>query len=44
MTYLSEVSGRQFVVISSGGDDGTHATSGDYIVAYALAKSGAVYQ
>lgn len=35
MTYLSPVSGRQFVVISAGGNSST-TQKGDYVVAFAL--------
>ncbi len=38
MTYLSAASGRQFLVMVSGGDDHLHTTKGDYVVAYALPK------
>lgn len=38
MSYLSPASGRQFLVMVSGGDDHLHTTKGDYVVAYALPK------
>ncbi|MNN89735.1 Quinate/shikimate dehydrogenase (quinone) [compost metagenome] len=37
MTYLSPRSGRQFVVISAGGNSAT-THKGDYVVAFALRK------
>jgi len=36
MTYISERSGRQYVVISAGGHAPLNTTPGDYVVAYAL--------
>ncbi|NPD14900.1 membrane-bound PQQ-dependent dehydrogenase, glucose/quinate/shikimate family [Xinfangfangia sp. D13-10-4-6] len=38
MTYLSEESGRQFVVIAAGGHNLMQTQPGDYVVAYALPK------
>lgn len=38
MTYVSEQSGRQFIVIASGGDARLGTRLGDYLVAYALPK------
>ncbi|OWJ80146.1 membrane-bound PQQ-dependent dehydrogenase, glucose/quinate/shikimate family [Haematobacter genomosp. 1] len=38
MTYLSEESGRQFVVIAAGGHNLMQTQPGDYLVAYALPK------
>jgi quinoprotein glucose dehydrogenase len=38
MTYISEVSGRQFVVISSGGSALMGTKTGDFVLAYALPK------
>ena len=35
MTYLSPASGRQFVIISAGGNSAT-TQKGDYVVAFAL--------
>jgi quinoprotein glucose dehydrogenase len=35
ITYMSQDSGRQFVVMASGSDS-LHATTGDYIIAYAF--------
>lgn len=37
MTYVSPSSGRQFVVISAGGNSSS-TQKGDYVVAYALPK------
>jgi len=37
MTYLSPRSGRQFVVVSAGGNSAT-TEKGDYVVAFALPK------
>jgi quinoprotein glucose dehydrogenase len=36
ITYISQASGRQFVVIAASGADGIHPPQDDYIVAYAL--------
>jgi quinoprotein glucose dehydrogenase len=36
MSYLSQKSGRQFVVIAAGGSPGLRTRAGDYILAYAL--------
>jgi quinoprotein glucose dehydrogenase/quinate dehydrogenase (quinone) len=36
MTYVSERTGRQYVVIASGGHGSMRTTPGDYVVAYAL--------
>ena len=36
MTYVSERTGRQYVVIASGGHGSMHTTPGDYVVAYTL--------
>ena len=36
MTYWSEDSGRQFVVISAGGHDALQTKTGDYVIAFAL--------
>lgn len=36
MTYVSERTGRQYVVIASGGHASMRTTPGDYVVAYAL--------
>jgi quinoprotein glucose dehydrogenase len=41
MSYLSTVSGRQFIAISVSGADGFVPGDGDYIVAYALPKAAA---
>lgn len=38
MTFLSNRSGRQFVVIAAGGNNAVGTKMGDYIVAYALPK------
>ena len=38
MTYMSEKSGRQFVVIGAGGHAGIGTTHGDTIVAFALPR------
>jgi quinoprotein glucose dehydrogenase len=38
MSYWSEASGRQFVLIAAGGNGAILAREGDYIVAYALPK------
>lgn len=40
MTYVSPVSGRQFVVISAGGHAGMRTRRGDYVVAFALPPAG----
>jgi quinoprotein glucose dehydrogenase len=40
ITYISPESGRQFVAISVSGNDGIIKSDGDYIVAFALPKSG----
>jgi quinoprotein glucose dehydrogenase len=40
MTYRSSASGRQFVVIAAGGHLMMNTKVGDYIIAYALPKSG----
>jgi quinoprotein glucose dehydrogenase len=40
MTYRSAASGRQFVVIAAGGHLMMNTKVGDYIIAYALPKSG----
>ncbi len=40
MTYWSRQSGRQFVVIAAGGHYGVLSRQGDYIIAYALPKTG----
>jgi quinoprotein glucose dehydrogenase len=39
MSYWSEASGRQFVVMVAGGHGSTGAEAGDSIIAYALPKS-----
>jgi quinoprotein glucose dehydrogenase len=39
MTYLSPASGRQFVVIASGGHGSLGTAQGDAIIAYALPKA-----
>lgn len=39
MTYLSNESGRQFVVIAAGGHNLMQTQPGDYLVAYALPKT-----
>src|SRR5262249_33221121 len=39
MTYISERSGRQFVVIVAGGHSGIGTTRGDSVVAFTLPKS-----
>lgn len=39
MTYWSEASGRQFVVVVAGGHGSTGTEAGDSIIAYALPKS-----
>jgi quinoprotein glucose dehydrogenase len=39
VTYTSEASGRQFVVIVAGGHQGLRTKQGDYILAYALPLS-----
>jgi quinoprotein glucose dehydrogenase len=39
MTYWSEKSGRQFVVVVAGGHGSTGTEAGDSIIAYALPKS-----
>ena len=39
MTYISPSSGRQFVVIAAGGNFQLNSRMGDYVVAYALARS-----
>jgi len=39
MTYISERSGRQFVVIAAGGHSGIGTTRGDSVVAFTLPKS-----
>jgi quinoprotein glucose dehydrogenase len=36
MTYISPKTGRQFVVISAGGNAPLHSGVGDYVVAFAL--------
>jgi quinoprotein glucose dehydrogenase len=36
MTYVSPVSGRQFVVIDAGGHQGLKTQTGDYVMAFAL--------
>ncbi|MBF0806882.1 MULTISPECIES: hypothetical protein, partial [unclassified Streptococcus] len=38
MTYESKDSGRQFVVITAGGNNLMQTKPGDYLVAYALPK------
>jgi quinoprotein glucose dehydrogenase len=38
MTYYSDTSKRQFVVIAAGGNAGLRSPLGDSIVAYALPK------
>ena len=38
MTYISDQSGRQFVVISAGGHQHLGSKLGDYVIAYALPK------
>ena len=38
MTYISDQSGRQFVVISAGGHQHLGSRLGDYVIAYALPK------
>jgi quinoprotein glucose dehydrogenase len=38
MTYVSPVSGRQFVVICAGGHGGLGTTTGDYVMAFALPR------
>jgi quinoprotein glucose dehydrogenase len=38
MTYLSERSGRQFVLVAAGGSDTLRTKPGDYILAYALPR------
>ena len=39
MTYWSQASGRQFVVVVAGGHGSTGTKAGDFIIAYALPKS-----
>ena len=39
MTYISERSGRQFVVIAAGGHGGIGTTRGDSVVAFTLPES-----
>jgi quinoprotein glucose dehydrogenase len=39
-TYYSTSSGRQFLVISAGGHGGLATTPGDWVMAYALPRSG----
>ncbi|MDB5452514.1 MAG: glucose dehydrogenase [Caulobacteraceae bacterium] len=41
MTYWSDKSARQFVVIAAGGQAGLRTRMGDYVVAYALPRGGA---
>jgi len=36
MTYVSEKSGRQFVIVAAGGHRGLGTTYGDSVVAFAL--------
>jgi quinoprotein glucose dehydrogenase/quinate dehydrogenase (quinone) len=36
MTYVSPVTGRQYVVIAAGGHAHLGTTTGDYVVAFAL--------
>jgi quinoprotein glucose dehydrogenase len=40
MTYWSSASGRQFVLIATGGHGGLLTTPGDTLVAYAIPKGG----
>ena len=39
MTYISQESGRQFLVISAGGNKSMPGSSGDYILGFALPKN-----
>jgi quinoprotein glucose dehydrogenase len=39
MTYWSEASARQFVVVVAGGHGSTGTEAGDSVIAYALPKS-----
>ena len=39
MSYYSDESGRQFIVIAAGGHFGMRTTPGDYIIAFALPKA-----
>jgi quinoprotein glucose dehydrogenase len=38
MSYLSQRSGRQFIVLAAGGHSGMQSMQGDYIIAYALPR------
>jgi quinoprotein glucose dehydrogenase len=38
MTYWSNASSRQFILIAAGGHAGLRTSPGDYLLAYALPK------
>lgn len=38
-SYISPKSGRQFIIISAGGNASLHSGAGDYVIAYALPKT-----